>query len=163
MDGGSQHCMGASDKKHPQEKEMQNGKMVVWGGHTDNWEKKRRERQRRKGKIYPSECRVPKNSKERWESLPQWTMQRKKKPTEELMLLNWDDELVGWHHWPNGHEFEQAPGAGEGQRSLVCCSPWGREESDTTQCLNDDNHRKLGENPRTDLCWHLLREHSPAS
>ena len=39
------------------------------------WQKNRRKRQRRKGKIYPSECRVPKNSKERWENLPQWLMQ----------------------------------------------------------------------------------------
>ena len=35
------------------------------------------------------------------------------------------DEMVGWHHRLNGHEFEQALGDGEGQRSLVCCSPWG--------------------------------------
>ena len=34
--------------------------------------------------------------------------------------------MVGWHHQLNGHEFEQAPGDGEGQGSLVCCSPWGR-------------------------------------
>ena len=40
-----------------------------------------------------------------------------------------EDELVGWHHWLNGHEFEQAPGDGEGQGSLVCCSPWGCIES----------------------------------
>ena len=36
-----------------------------------------------------------------------------------------EDETVGWHDWLNGHEFEQAPGDGEGQGSLVCCSPWG--------------------------------------
>ena len=70
--------------------------------------------------------------------------------------------MVGWHHRRSGHEFEQAPGAGEGQGSLVCCSPWGLKELDTTQWLNDNN-RKLGEKPRTDLCWHLLREHSHAS
>ena len=34
------------------------------------------------------------------------------------------DKMVGWHHWLNGHEFEQAPGHGEGQESLACCSPW---------------------------------------
>ena len=34
---------------------------------------------------------------------------------------------VGWHHWLNGHEFEQAPGVGDGQGSLVCCSPWGHK------------------------------------
>ena len=54
-----------SDQDIPQEKEMQKGKMVVWGGPTDSWKKKRHKRQRRKGKIYPSECRDPKNSKER--------------------------------------------------------------------------------------------------
>ena len=37
-----------------------------------------------------------------------------------------EDEMVGWHHWLNGHEFEQAPGLGDGQGSLACCSPWGR-------------------------------------
>ena len=40
-----------------------------------------------------------------------------------------EDEMVGWHHWLNGHEFEQAPGVGDGQGSLLCCSPWGRKES----------------------------------
>ena len=49
----------------PQEKEMQKGKIVVWEGLADSWERKKSKRQRRKGKIYPSECRVPKNSKER--------------------------------------------------------------------------------------------------
>jgi len=39
-----------------------------------------------------------------------------------------EDEMVGWHHRLNGHEFEQASGVGDGQGSLVCCSPWGREE-----------------------------------
>ena len=42
-----------------------------------------------------------------------------------------EGEMVGWHHQLNGHEFEQAPGEGEGQGSLVCCSPWGHKESDT--------------------------------
>ena len=47
-----------------------------------------------------------------------------------------DDETVGWHHWLSGHEFEQAPGVSDGQRSLLCCSPWGCKESDTTEQLN---------------------------
>ena len=47
-----------------------------------------------------------------------------------------EDEMVGWHHWLDGHEFEQALGVGDGQGSLVCCSPWGRKESDTTEWLN---------------------------
>ena len=45
-------------------------------------------------------------------------------------------EMVGWHHWLNGHEFEQAPGVVDGQGSLPCCSPWGRKELDTTEQLN---------------------------
>ena len=43
-----------------------------------------------------------------------------------------EDEMVGWHHQLNGYEFEQALGDGEGQRSLVCCSPWGHKELDMT-------------------------------
>ena len=46
------------------------------------------------------------------------------------------DETVGWHHQLNGYEFEQAPRVGDRQGSLVCCSPWGRKESDTTEWLN---------------------------
>ena len=42
-----------------------------------------------------------------------------------------EDAMVGWHHRLNGHEFEHAPGNGEGQGSLACCSPWGHKESDT--------------------------------
>ena len=43
------------------------------------------------------------------------------------------DELVGWHHQLDGHEFEQAPGVGDGQESLECCTPRGHKESDTTE------------------------------
>ena len=46
------------------------------------------------------------------------------------------DEMVGGHHRLDGHEFEQAPGVGDGQGGLACCSPWGRKESDTTEQLN---------------------------
>ena len=42
-----------------------------------------------------------------------------------------DEEMVGWHHWLNRHEFEQTPGDSEGQGGLVCCSSWGLKESDT--------------------------------
>ena len=45
-------------------------------------------------------------------------------------------EVVGWHHWLNGHEFEQTPGDSEGQGSLACCSPWGRKELDMTEQPN---------------------------
>ena len=64
MNGGLGHCTGDRNQDHPQEKEMQKSKMAVWGGLTNICEKKRSEKQRRKGKIYASECRVPKNSKE---------------------------------------------------------------------------------------------------
>ena len=47
-----------------------------------------------------------------------------------------EDEMVGWYHRLDGHEFEETPGVGDGQRSLVCCSPWGLKESDTTEWLN---------------------------
>ena len=47
-----------------------------------------------------------------------------------------EDEMVGCHHHLNGHEFEQALGVGNEQGSLVCCSPWDRKESDTTELLN---------------------------
>ena len=47
-----------------------------------------------------------------------------------------EDEMVGWHHQLNGYEFEQAPGAGDGQGSLACCSPWGHKQSDMTEQLN---------------------------
>ena len=44
--------------------------------------------------------------------------------------------MVGWHHWLNGHEFQEAPGVGDGQGSLACCSPWGLRDSDMTVWLN---------------------------
>ena len=44
-----------------------------------------------------------------------------------------EDELVGWHHWLNGYEFEQTPGDGERQGNLLCYSPWGHKESDMTE------------------------------
>ena len=47
-----------------------------------------------------------------------------------------EDEMVGWHHTLDGHEFEQAPGVGDGQGSLVRCSPYGRMELDTTEPMN---------------------------
>ena len=47
-----------------------------------------------------------------------------------------EDEMVGWHHQLNVHEFEQAPAVGDRQGSLTCCIPWGRKESDTTEQLN---------------------------
>ena len=50
------------------------------------------------------------------------------------------EKMIGWHHWLNGYEFEQALGDGEGQGSLACYSPWGRKESDTTEWLNNSKN-----------------------
>ena len=49
------------------------------------------------------------------------------------------EEIIGWHHWLNGHEFEQSLEEGEGQGSLVCCSRWGHKELDMTEQLNNNN------------------------
>ena len=50
-----------------------------------------------------------------------------------------EDEMVGCHHWLNGHEFEPTPGDGEGQGNLACCSPWGCKELDTALWLKNNN------------------------
>ena len=56
-----------------------------------------------------------------------------------------EDEMFGWHHWLNGHEFEQTLGDSEGQGSMEYCSPWGCKELDTTERLN--NNSCLGPSP----------------
>ena len=50
-----------------------------------------------------------------------------------------EDEMVGWHDQPSGHESEQTPGDSEGQGSLVCCGPWGHKELDTTDQLYNNS------------------------
>ena len=52
-----------------------------------------------------------------------------------------EDEMVEWHYWLNGHDFEQTPGDSEGQGGQVCCSPWGCKEADTTEWPNNHNHQ----------------------
>jgi len=47
-----------------------------------------------------------------------------------------EDEMVGWPHWLNGFEFQQALGVGDGQGSVVCCGPWGYKESDMAERMN---------------------------
>ena len=61
-----------------------------------------------------------------------------------------ENEMVGWHHQLNGHEFEQALGD-EGQGSLACCSPWGRKEYGRTVQLNNNNNTSVS------LCWKTLK------
>ena len=53
-----------------------------------------------------------------------------------------EDEMVGWLHGLNGHEFEQVLGDGEGQGGLACCSPWGFKKLDITEPLNNNNKKK---------------------
>ena len=75
-----------------------------------------------------------------------------------------EDEMVGWHHRLDGHEFEQAPGIGNGQRSLACCSPWGCKESDMTEWLNwtESDYNTLlwldqtSPNSAKFLLWHFM-------
>ena len=74
-----------------------------------------------------------------------------------------EDEMVGWHHQLNGHEFEQALGDGDGQGSLVCCSPWGWKESDMIerQDNNNSNIKNLNysygkSNYKKYTLWHYL-------
>ena len=69
-------------------------------------------------------CKEPSHWKRPW--CWEWLKAAEKRVTE--------NEMVGWHHRLNGHEFEQTPGESEGQGSLMCCRPWGRKESDTTGC-----------------------------
>ena len=56
-------------------------------------------------------------------------------------------QRMRWHHWLDGHEFEQAPGVGDGQGSLVYCSPWGHKESDTTKGLSWTKVKEEGAAP----------------
>ena len=88
-----------------------------------------------------------------------------------------EDEMVGWHHWLNGHEFEWVPGVGDGQGSLVCCSPWSLKESDMTERLNGtilvvfnpctmipsilivSHYGKLSLNPHKSAGWELWFSH----
>ena len=66
------------------------------------------------------------------------------------------DEMVGWHHWLDGHEFEQVLGVGDGQGSLACCSPWGHKESDMTEWLNWTDDYCFRENTRVGVVEGLL-------
>ena len=61
-----------------------------------------------------------------------------------------EDEMAGWHHRLNGHEFEWTLGVGDGQGGLECCSPWGRKESDATEWLNWDQLINF-HNPKWDM------------
>ena len=67
-----------------------------------------------------------------------------------------EDEMVGWHHWLNGHEFEKTPKDSEGQESLVCCSPWGCKESDTTEWTDWEQSKKQRLSSQILCVWILV-------
>ena len=60
-----------------------------------------------------------------------------------------EEEIVGWHHQLNGHEFEQALGDGDGQGSVACCSPWGHKKLGTIEQLNNNVTESLCRAPET--------------
>ena len=62
-----------------------------------------------------------------------------------LMGQRTEDEMIGWHHCLDGHEFGWTPGVGDGQGILVCCNSWGRKELDTTEWLNCTESLKISE------------------
>ena len=62
-----------------------------------------------------------------------------------------EDEMVGWYHGLNEHEFQETPGNSEGQGSQMCCSPWGHKESDMMEPLNNLTEQKK-------QSWDLLQE-----
>ena len=64
-----------------------------------------------------------------------------------------EDEMVGWHHWLNGHEFKQSPRDGEGQGSLACCKPWGCKESDMTEWLNSNSTPEMHKSSSEEWLW----------
>ena len=64
------------------------------------------------------------------------------KKTEGRSKREWQDEMVGWHHWLSGHKFDQTPGGGEGQGNLACCSLRSHKESDTTEQLTNNSNNK---------------------
>ena len=67
-----------------------------------------------------------------------------------------EDETVGWHHWLDRHECEQAPGVGDGHGSLACCSPWGCKETDTTERLNWTEETMGGRREYMERCLQTL-------
>ena len=68
-----------------------------------------------------------------------------------------EDEMVVWHHWLDRHEFEQAPGVGDGQEGLECCSSWGCRESDMTEWLNWTGWKSSAGIPSPLLAFFIVR------
>ena len=71
-----------------------------------------------------------------WEELTHWKRPYAGKDWSQEEKGTTEDEMAGWHHRLDGHEFEWTPGVGDGQGGLACCNSWGLKESDTTERLN---------------------------
>ena len=84
-----------------------------------------------------------------------WLFHQAPQAWERLKAGGEGDEMVGWHHQLNGHEFGQTPGDGEGQGSLACCSPWGHRESDTAEWLINNHQAPMCKAPGNSeqSCW----------
>ena len=72
-----------------------------------------------------------------------------------------EDEMAGWHHWLDGHEFEWTPGVGDGQGGLACCDSWGHKESDMTEQLNltELNYLLLPKPMKLQVAWVKAHNH----
>ena len=68
-----------------------------------------------------------------------------------------EDEMAGWHHQLDGHEFEQPLGVGDGQGGLACCDSWGHKESDTTERLDSTEVRETQRLDSTYI-WNLKKD-----
>ena len=71
-----------------------------------------------------------------------------------------EDEMAGWHHQLDGHEFEWTPGVGDGQGGLACCDSWGHKESDTTERLNWTEPQFSTLNSYLKIAWILIKFNS---
>ena len=71
-----------------------------------------------------------------------------------------EGEMVGWHHWLNGHESEWTPGDGDGQGGLVCCDSWGHKESDMTEHLNRTELNSFLHSPTLTSIYDYWKNHS---
>ena len=71
-----------------------------------------------------------------WDELTHWKNSDAGKDRRQEEKGTTEEEMVGWHHRLNGHEFERAPGISDGQGGLACCRPWGHRESDTAERLD---------------------------
>ena len=107
MDGGLWHCIGKSDQDHALQKMNEKSKKVDWGGLTNSWEKNRRERQKRKGKIYPSECRIARRDKKAFLSVRCKDIEENNRMGKTRGLFKKIRDTKGTFHVIDGHNKRQ--------------------------------------------------------